>query len=204
VRKQRTQARDPIFALIADHNAKLAAQKKISAARARREQELDAKADYQARAEKRLLSIWDPPLYLGHAYPVHGRKDIKRHVLSELHRTASSFGPKAKRRLLSLAPLIRKEIEQMLDAFRADHKRQRREAGLEKLHDEWLEALDAWGKSRRRMVSTAPRTPQGAAALADVLARFEFLDGHLELGVNALARAVAMAARKSGEARHVR
>jgi hypothetical protein len=87
------------------------------------------------------------------------------------------------RKLLALQPFARKEIEQMLDAFHLEHRRKREAAGLTALSKAYKAALCAWGKSRRRMVSTAPRTPRGAAALAEVLFTFEYAgDGDLERG----------------------
>lgn len=190
------QAKDPIFALIADHNAKKAAVDKIEVTLKRLGDKLDAKADHGARAEKNLLSQSFPPLYLGHAYPINSPgKCVKNHVYFRLRDAASNFGPKMRRKLLALQPFARKEIVQMFTAFQAEHKRKRDAAGLTALHKQWMVALNAWGEARRRMVSTAPRTPQGASALAEELAAFEYHCGDLDVGLKTLARAVAMAGR---------
>jgi hypothetical protein len=196
VRKQRQKARDPIFALIKDHNAKHAAVKKAEASLKRLGEKLDAKVDHGARAEKNPLSqVW-PPLYLGHAYPINGPgKSVRQHVYVRLRDAGTAFGPKMQRKLLALQPFARKEIEQMFAAFQTEHKRKREAAGLTALHKQWMAALEVWGKARRRMVATAPRTPQGAAALAEELVAFEYHCGDLDVGLETLARAVAMAAR---------
>ena len=85
----------------------------------------------------------------------------------------------------------------MFAKFQAEHRRKRDAAGLTALHKQWMAALEAWGKARRRMVSTAPTTPQGATALAEELAAFEYHCGDLDVGIETLARAVAMAAKRS-------
>src|SRR4051812_33511670 len=144
---------DPIFARIADHNAKQAAEQKAEAALKRRGEKLDAKADHGARGEKNPLSEAWPPLYLGHAYPINGSgRAIRNHVYFRLRDAGGGFGPKMQRKLLALQPFARKEIEQMFAAFRAEHTRKRDAAGLTALHERWMAALDAWGKARRRMV----------------------------------------------------
>jgi hypothetical protein len=194
--------RDSIFALIAAHNAKLAAMDKAKAALKRLEEKLDAQADHQAKAEKRLLSHGWPPLYLGHAYPIFTTgKAVKNHVHFRLRDAGTALGPKTQRKLMALQSFARKEIEAMYESFIADHRRKRDAAGLTALHNAHVAAARAVSKAQRRMVSTAPRTPQGAAALAAVLPDIDWPDPDMERGMQSLARAVAMCTKRQSGSR---
>lgn len=180
--------RDPVLDRIREYRAACAEEHKAKAALAKLVDRLDAKEDYQAKVEKRTLSNKWPPLYLGHAYPVRSSKGARNHALIRLTDAGRAFGPKTARKLRALVPFATKEILGMLAAFEAEHGRKRTAAGLTALESARCAAAKV--KARRRMVTTAPRTPQGAAALAEVLATFKYPDDDLELGLKALARAV--------------
>ena len=186
--KRKHTTPDPIFARIADHKAKLAAKLKAEAALKRLEAKLDG-------SPGGLTKPW-PPLYLGNAYAIHNNGQAREHVLRRLRDVGSAFGPKTKRKINALAPFARREIVDMLAALRREHARRRTAVGLTAHEKALHQAVTEWGKARRRMVSTTPRTPAGAVALADVLATFNYADADLALGTKALARAVAMVARK--------
>lgn len=115
-------------------------------------------------------------------------------MFSRLQSDGFAYGPKMRRKMLALQKLAQREVEQTFDALSVQHARDRETAGISGLERKYFEAARAWGMARRRMVKVAPRTPEGADALAGVIEDFEY-DLDVKIGTRTLARAVGMAAR---------
>jgi hypothetical protein len=188
----RKRTRDPIFAKIAIYRAKQRETEKAKAACEKLTARVSGKTNYLPTQDERRAAVMYPALLVNDAHAISHPGHIKSYVKTQLESCARRFGPRTGAAFYKVENLAREELEAMFRRHDAEHKRLRRRLGLEQAYTRYVKALCASSNALQRAMASAPVTPEGARALADLMRTDTDLNpAAFEVGLRSLTRAAA-------------